>query len=590
LPEIRNPQEEPGNERRLLLVFALTFIVLMALQPLIMKYFVKQQAPAPQTAQQQQVTPPQIPATSTQPAQGPAAPATPASAKQAKAEGQIVVENDLYRITFTNKGAQVKSWVLKKYNDDKGHPLELVNQLGAEKVGYPMSLYTYDPALRDKINSALYLSSAEGKLTTPATLAFEYSDGGTSVTKTYHFDESYVVKVDTSVTQNGQTVQAFPSWPAGFGDQTVPISYASSQVVFEKPNEKIQRKDAKKVSGDATLGGPFYFAGVSDQYFASVFLPDKPEQAAVVTLHNEVAIPKNLDKPDPKDTIPVPVLGAAVGNMNGPTTERVFVGPKNVSIIEGVHATPLPGQATAPDLGGLVDFGFFSFFARPLFLWLKWTQQHMIPNWGWAIVFLTVVINAALLPLRISSMKSMLKMQKVQPLINDVKKKYEKYSMRDPRRQEMNQEVAALFKEHGVNPTGGCLPMIIQLPFLWAFYQMLANTIELRHAPWLWIHDLAAPDPTHILPISIVISTWAMQKMTPSAGMDPNQQRMMNLMMPVMLGFFSWNVASGLAVYWLIGTVIAIIMQQGLNRTHLGREMRAMMEKRARKQQQKAKV
>ena len=155
--------------------------------------------------------------------------------------------------------------------------------------------------------------------------------------------------------------------------------------------------------------------------------------------------------------------------------------------------------------------------------------------------------------------------------------------MRDPRRAEMNAEISALYKEQGVNPAGGCLPLVIQMPFLFAFYSMLGIAIELRQAPFLWLHDLSSPDKLYILPVLIVISTLFMQKMTPSAGMDPAQQRMMTLMMPLMLGFFSWSLASGLSLYWTMGNVIAIIQQYVMNRTGLGKEMRAEAEKRARK-------
>jgi YidC/Oxa1 family membrane protein insertase len=139
-----------------------------------------------------------------------------------------------------------------------------------------------------------------------------------------------------------------------------------------------------------------------------------------------------------------------------------------------------------------------------------------------------------------------------------------------------------------VNPVGGCLPMLVQMPFLFAFWTMLNATVELRHAHWLWIRDLSAPDPYHIFPVLIVVSTWLMQKMTPTPGMDPAQARMMNLMMPVMLGFFSWNYAAGISLYWLLGTIISIVMQVVLNNTALGREMKAVAEKRARRKATKS--
>ena len=154
---------------------------------------------------------------------------------------------------------------------------------------------------------------------------------------------------------------------------------------------------------------------------------------------------------------------------------------------------------------------------------------------------------------------------------------------------EMNQEIGKLFKENGVNPAGGCLPMVLQMPFLWAFYTMLSATIELRHASWLWVKDLSSPDPIHLLPILIVLSTFGMQRMTPTPGMDQAQARMMNLMMPVMLGWFSWSVAAGLGEYWLLGTLIAIATQVALNRTTIGQEMRAVAEKRARRRETRKK-
>ncbi len=233
----------------------------------------------------------------------------------------------------------------------------------------------------------------------------------------------------------------------------------------------------------------------------------------------------------------------------------------------------------------IVDFGWLGLIARPLFLWLKWTYNHIVHNWGWAILLQTLVINLALLPLRLSQMKSMLKMQRVAPQIKSIQEKYKKYSLRDPRKADMNTEISALYKKEGVNPAGGCLPLLIQMPFLFAYYRMLGVAIDLRHAHWLWIQDLASPDPLHILPVAIVITMFFMQRMTPQAGMDPSQQKMMNVMMPGMMGVISWNLPAGLGLYWSAGQLIGIVQQSVMNRTSLGREMREMMEKRARKKE-----
>jgi YidC/Oxa1 family membrane protein insertase len=586
LAEYKSPQQEPGTERRLLLIFAATFLIILLFQPLLKKYGPQPPAPKPentQPAQNQPQQPPMAPGSATN---APASEQTHAAAiapKAAASESETVVENDLYRIVFTNHGARVKSWVLKKYKDKPdGNPLELVNT-AAEKYGYPLSLWSYDENLRNKINSALYVVESSGSRA-PAEINFEYADGDTVVRKRFKFDDSYVVEVHTSVEVNGATVSAFPMWPAGFGDQTTLPSYAADQIIYQY-DSRIERLAIKKVSGGGTLTGPFQWAGVSDQYFAAVFMPRDPQNAAVLTLRNQLNVPKDANHPENNETVPVDVLGSAVGNLKGATDERVYVGPKALEALESVHVPGITGAE--PDLRAVVDFGWLGIIARPLFLWLKWTYNHVVHNWGWAIVVQTIIINLALLPLRLSQMKSMLKMQRVAPQIKAIQEKYKKYSLRDPRKAEMNQEISALYKEHGVNPVGGCLPLVIQMPFLFAYYRMLGVAIDLRHAPWLWIRDLSSPElaQIHILPILVIISMLFMQRMTPQAGMDPAQQKMMNIMMPGMLGVISWNLAAGLCLYWSVGNLIGIVQQVVMNRTALGREMREMMEKRARKKE-----
>lgn len=582
LADFQNPQQEPGMERRLLLVFALTFVVIVLFQPILKKYLPQSQAPAPaQTQNKPQTAPQPAPSNQVQAAQ-PAVPTLNAGAtKQATSESETVVENDLYRITFTNRGAQVKSWILKKYDDDKRQPLDLVNNLAADKYGYPLSLWTYDEAQRKKLNTALYVASRSGTLNAPAKITFEYADGDVAVRKSFSFDHTYAVQVETSVMSKGSQVAAYPAWPAGFGDQSSVASYAASQINYQY-NGNIERLAVKKVSGGSTLHMPFNWAGVTDQYFAAVFIPDDSQNSALVTLRNPLNVPKNPKNPNPQDTAPVEVLGAAVGNPSGPTVGRMYVGPKALSTLESVPVPTIVG--TEQDLRGLINFGFWGVIARPLFLWLRWTYDF-IHNWGWAICIQTLIINLALMPLRISSMKSALKMQKIQPQMNSVKEKYKKYGMRDPRRQEMNTEIGELMKKEGVSPVGGCLPLVIQMPFLFAYYSMLGSALDLRHARWLWIPDLSSSDPYHILPIGIFITMLFMQRMTPQAGMDPSQQKMMNVLMPVMMGFLSWNFASGLCLYWAEGNLIAIVQQMVMNRTSLGREMREMAAKRARKKE-----
>jgi YidC/Oxa1 family membrane protein insertase len=441
-------------------------------------------------------------------------------------------------------------------------------------------LWTYDETLRNKLNSALYVANSSGA-TAPAEITFAYDDGDVSVRKTYKFDrDSYVVGVRTSVTAKAAQVTAFPMWPAGLGGDTTGPQYATAQIVYQY-DSKVERLPIKKISGGGTLPGPFHWAGVSDQYFAAVFLPRDPQNASMVTLHNALEIPHGGSDPNQKDK--VDVLGAAVGSLKGLTDERLYVGPKALSDLESVAVPGITGAE--PDLRAIIDFGWLGIIARPLFLWLKWMYNRIVPNWGWAILQQTLVINLALLPLRLSQMKSMLKMQRVAPQIKSIQEKYKKYSLRDPKKAEMNEEISALYKREGVNPAGGCLPLVIQMPFLFAYYRMLNVAMDLRHAPWMWVKDLSAPDPHYILPISIVVTMFFMQRLTPQAGMDPAQQKMMNIMMPAMLGLMSFNLPAGLGLYWAAGQLIGIVQQSVMNRTSLGREMRAMMEKRARKKE-----
>jgi YidC/Oxa1 family membrane protein insertase len=577
-------------ERRLLLVFALTFLVIMLFQPILRKYGPQPPAPKPessQTAPAQNPAQPPMPAASgvsPVPAEkksgGKNEPTTPVS-REATSESETVIENGLYKIVFTNRGGRVKSWVLKKWDDDKGRPLELVNAAAAEKYGYPLSLWTYDENLRNKLNSALYVATSTGS-TAPAEITFEYANGDLAVRKSYKFDHNYVVDVRTSVQVQGAEVTAFPMWPAGFGDATSGPAYAATQIAYQF-DSKVERLAIKKVSGGGTLPGPFHWAGISDQYFAAAFIPQDPQNSAMVTLHNTIEIPHKASDPNNKQMDKVDVLGAGVASLKGATATRLYVGPKALADLQSV---PVPGITGAdPDLRAIVDFGWLGYIARPLFLWLKWTYNHIVANWGWAILLQTVIINVALLPLRLTQMKSMLKMQRVAPQIKAIQEKYKKYSLRDPKKAEMNQEISALYKKEGVNPAGGCLPMLIQMPFLFAYYRMLGVAMDLRHAPWLWVRDLSAPDPYYILPIAIVVTMFFMQRMTPQAGMDPAQQKMMNFMMPAVLGYISVNLAAGLCLYWSVGNLIGIVQQAVMNRTALGREMREMMEKRARKKE-----
>ena len=602
-----------------MLVFLLAFIVMLAFQPLLKKYFPQPVAPP---AQQQPQPAQSQPATAAAPVLAPAPavakPAASAVTKQAASETETVIENDLYRITFTNRGAQVKSWILKKFdNEAQNGPLDLVNPDAAPKYGYPLSLWTKDDALRDQLASALYVvsnkesilmgeetpkvtvTSAKGELAgqtikAPTTLTFEYADQDLSVSKTFTFDNTYVVAIKTNVTYKGSEVEALPAWPSGFGSQNTPAFYAAGFIDYQF-NKNIERlplscgffsfmSKCTAIANGNTVSGPFHWAGPTDQYFAAVFIPDDPKSASMVTLRNPLSVKRDPQKPESTEMSEVVVLGAAVGSLAGPTAERIFAGPKELEVLQKVS---VPGVSGADnDLNGLVDFGFFGIIAKPLFLWLKWMYHHVVANWGWAIVLQTLILTLLLLPLRITQMKSMLKMQRVAPQIKAIQERYKKYSLRDPRKAPMNEEISALYKKEGVNPAGGCLPMLIQLPFLYAYYQMLRIALDLRHAHWLWIHDLSGSEPfPYILPIIMVGSMLIVSRMTPQPGVDASQQKMMTLMMPLMMGFFFFRLPAGLNLYYAESNLIQMAQQAIMNRTSLGQEMREMQAKRARKKE-----
>jgi YidC/Oxa1 family membrane protein insertase len=512
---------------------------------------------------------------------GKAASGKPENAVQAASATEIVVDSELYHVVFTNAGAQVKSWVLKRYTDDNGKPLDLVNADAAGKFGLPLSLYTYDASLRSRLNSALYLPSATGTLHAPATLSFDYSDGGLTVHKTFSFDSSYVIHADVSVTQNGAPVPALLAWPGGLGDQMTLQEYAAA-VFVNLENGKNNQVPAKKVSGGDTLHGSFGYAGVSDLYFAAIFMPDAPDDTSVVTLHDSIDVPRDREHPAANAMAPEPVLGAAVGANGGALHTRLFAGPKLLEVLESVH--PTGGGSLEP----VVNFGMVWWIAKPMLLVLRFFVHHGIPNWGWSILVLTFILNLAMLPTRFMMMKSSLKMQRIQPQMDAIKAKYAKYKTTDPRRQEMNQEIFDLQRREGVNMFGSCLPMLLQYPLLWGFYRMLEYAIELRHAHWLWLPDLSAADPTHILPIFVIVSMVMSQLFMPSPGVDQAQQRMMAFMMPAIFGVMMWSIGSGVALYWAGSNLIGVAQQVVMNRTSMGREMRAIAAKRAAKKQGKS--
>jgi YidC/Oxa1 family membrane protein insertase len=556
------------------------------------QYF-KPATPAPQpqtqTQSQPQASQPAAPAASTGVAPANATPATVtggAPAVIATSESQTVVENELYRITFTNRGALVKSWILKKYKDSKGQPLDLVNKVTAPQFGYPLSLYTYEPALTAELNQALYQPSATGTVAAPAGILFKYAKGPVTVTKTFTFNESYVIDTQVAVTRNGSPVRALISWPSGLGDQEEVAQYAPSKFAWSTDGKRDSVGATKSmfssgVTGNATLEQPYDYAAAIDLYFAAAFLPSVPSRATVVTFNNTIEAPKDAN--DAKSgKFKSSVLGLAMGDTSGVTNTRLFAGPLQFDVLGSIHTTTPEGVTSGEDLKPLIQFGFLKVIAEPLFLLLRFVDRF-VGNWGWAIVLVTLFFNLLMLPTRIMMMKSSLKTQRIQPKIDAIKKKYSHLKATDPKRAEMNQETMQLYKDEGINMYGSCLPILVQMPLFFAYYRVLANVIELRQATWGWLPNLAVADPYHILPVIIIASMFFVQFLTPAPGMDPAQRRMMAFMMPAIFGFSMWNFASGLALYWSTGNLLNLGIQLAINQSSMGKEMKALAAKRAAK-------
>lgn len=597
MPEIRNPNlQTPGSggsgggggDMRSTLAFTLLMLVVL----LGYQYFFKPKpaapAPQPQTQAQTQQPAAQASASPAQPGSASAAQAPAAvPAVAAVAETLTTVENEHYKIVFTNKGAQVKQWILKDYKDTAGQTLDMVQQQAAAKFGLPLSFYTYEPALTAQLNQALYQSSATGEVLTPSSLTFRYVANGLDVTKTFRFDASYVITIETQVKRNGSPVRALISWPSGLGDMEEFLPSSTTRAQVQTPSQfawsldgKEDSEAASKVKGEETLDRPYSYAAITDLYFAAAFLPDSPERTTVVTLHKTIDVPGDLSDPNSAKK-PAHVLGLAVGDQSGTTRLRLFAGPKAMDVMTSTHATGADGKPTGQSLEPLIQFGWLTIIAKPLYLALRFLYEHGVPNWGWSIIIVTVIFNLLLLPTRLMMMKSSLKMMRIQPKVEALKHRYAHLKATDPKRAEMNSEMMLLYKTENVNMYGGCLPMLLQMPLFFAYYRVLANVIELRQAQWYWLHDLSVPDPWHILPGIIIVSMFLIQYITPSPGMDPAQRRMMAFLMPVIFGFSMLHFASGLALYWGTGNLINLGIQLAINQSSIGKEMHEIAAKRA---------
>ena len=545
-------------EKRVLLAIVLSFIVLYGYQAMFPPPEPVQ--PAPTQAEAPGATEP------APPAESPVA-STPGAAVEAPQEAapltgdsearDITFENESVRAVFSNRGGVITSWRLKKYLNAASEPLELVPQDVPAGHLKPFTLSVEDAPVSKRLASALYRSSAGSidATTSAQTLTFEYQDAaGLSVRKefSFHPDSPYVVHFSATVTNGGQALVPTIHWGPAIGTNlnVNTLGYNAPPRPIYYIDGDVERIDASDVPEIANQQGVYGFAGVDDHYFLSAAVnPTSPLRL------NFAVVP--IPAKDPAEDPPPPYITWSAQYAEAPSGAAFFFGPKDFDVLAAVDR----------DLVRAIHFGVFSWFVVPLLRALKWINVY-IGNYGWSIIALTVLINLVMFPLRHKSVVSMRRMQEIQPEVKAIQDRYSKLKMTDPARQNMNKEMMQLYKERGVNPASGCVPMLLTLPVLFSFYAMLSVAIELRGAPFIgWIKDLSVYDPLFITPVLMGLTQFVQTRMTPSTA-DPVQQRVMMFMPLLFMFMFIWA-PSGLVLYWTVSNLWAI-GQQALTNKMIG--------------------
>lgn len=454
----------------------------------------------------------------------PVSPAPIAADTPSAEERQIKVSNNLYSAVLTSRGGTIARWEITGYKDKVGKDVVLLNKPGTIPALAMGSTSDMDlAAVNFSVKSGdLKLDSGNKS----ASVIFDYAQEGRSVRRTYTFyHDSY--RVDLADEVSG-LAEYWITLGSDFGIYERDDSYTHLGPVLLKGTELVEVKD-KKMKEIATYKDDLKWIAQEDMYFCAALVPSTQVEEARAWYLKEAPIIALKAKP-------------------GVNKFTLYAGPKEHDRLAALNL----------GLEHIVDFGFFSIIARPLFWVLKFFYKY-IGNYGWAIVLLTIVVRIPFIPILNIGQKSMKRLQELQPKMNEIKEKYKK----DP--QKMQAEMMELYKKYKVNPMSGCFPMLLQIPVFFALYKVLLVAIELRGAPWLlWIADLSAKDPYYVLPVVMGVTMLIQQKMTPST-MDPTQAKIM-LLMPVVFTFMFLNFASGLVLYWLVNNLLAIIQQFYTNR------------------------
>ncbi len=545
-------------EKRLIAAIVLSFLVLFGYQALFNKP--DKTPPRPQiTATEAPLTP--VPGTTaavqeqkpaaapeSKPAAAEAAAPQDLTAVAAGAETDVVVETSLYRAVWSNKGGVLKSWALKKHKNSlkEKKDLELVPARAAEMGRYPFSLGLEDAALAGLLNASLYqvpeagLDLADGA---KGEIRFVYADGASvRAEKTFGFTGgSYAMTTEVRVWKDGQPVTPSVVWGPGIGNPTpaeAKKSYSATRGSAVYTGGKVYRMNERKFKPGENTYNFVDWAAYEENYFVALFaLPQQKGRAAFQQEAGDAATGQL-----PAHFLYVTEPGQA------------FIGPKDSEAL----------KAFGFDAKKVINYGTFGAIAEILLVVVRFCHS-LVPNWGVAIVLLTILIKLIFFPLTYSSTKSMAKMADLQPKVKAIRAKYKKAKTDIDQRRQMNEEMMKLYKEQGVNPAGGCLPLLIQLPVFWGVFRMLVVAVEFRHAPFaLWIQDLSVMDPLYVTPVLMGITQFISQKMTPSSA-DPSQAKMM-LLMPFVMTIFFMNLQSGLILYWLTTNVLQIGQQALMNK------------------------
>ncbi len=546
-------------EKRLILAIVLSFLVLVLYQAIFMK---SKPQPEPRTQ-------PRAPAQQEEKARAlkpsdekeEPLPAVPSRIEEARAqaEEQVVVETSLYQAIWSNRGASLRSWRLKTHKDENGEDLELVSGRTSQAGKYPFFLETQDADLDRVANNSLYLPSVSRlslRDDEAGEVKFYYSDGNTiKIEKVFVFRGGrYAFDVQMSVWKDGREVEPRLIWGPGIGNQVFSDKrqqFGGGRGVAVLVANKIYRLDERKFKPETNAVNFIDWAAYEDNYMVALFLT--PPQQGNARLQKEGG-----------DQEP------SLFFLSVSRPESAYIGPKESDRLKEF------GHGARK----IINFGFFGAIAEVLLVSIK-SIHKFIPNWGFSIIILTLVIKILFFPLTYSSTKSMAKMQELQPKIKALRAKYKKAKQDIAQRRQMNEEMMRLYKEHGINPAGGCLPILIQIPVFWGFFRLLVVGIEFRQSPFiLWIKDLSVKDPYYVTPILMGMTQFISQKMTPTSA-DPAQAKMM-LIMPVIMTVFFMNFQSGLVLYWLTNNVLQIGQQYIMNRM-MGKKKREAHGKRRKK-------